>query len=178
MSDIFARVVEFTGDRPGKQVYTWCPGCDWMHPWTVEAPAGPNGDKLNSGITWTWDHNLVRPTFSPSLMIKTAVHLCKHTWTVCPSEEGGECDETSHRLGYKLLDGTAIAPKVYDPVPDGAVKVRVHSDPCQKNPWGPCHSFLKNGMWQFLNDSAHELAGKTVPMVPLKGTYAGNDEGG
>ena len=30
-----------------------------------------------------------------------------------------------------------------------------------------CPSFLKNGVWQFLNDSTHRLAGKSVPMVPL-----------
>lgn len=28
-----------------------------------------------------------------------------------------------------------------------------------------CHSFIREGNWQFLNDCAHELAGKTVPMV-------------
>lgn len=30
-----------------------------------------------------------------------------------------------------------------------------------------CHSFIKNGEWQFLGDSSHDLAGKTVPMVDL-----------
>jgi len=28
-----------------------------------------------------------------------------------------------------------------------------------------CHSFIRNGSWQFLNDCTHDLAGKTVPMV-------------
>ena len=27
-----------------------------------------------------------------------------------------------------------------------------------------CHSFVRNGEWQFLNDCTHSLAGKTVPM--------------
>lgn len=31
-----------------------------------------------------------------------------------------------------------------------------------------CHSFVKNGEIQFLNDCSHELAGKTVPMVKLE----------
>lgn len=31
-----------------------------------------------------------------------------------------------------------------------------------------CHSFVRDGQWQFLNDSTHELAGKTVPMVPIE----------
>jgi hypothetical protein len=30
-----------------------------------------------------------------------------------------------------------------------------------------CHSFIQNGQWQFLPDSTHELAGQTVPMVPV-----------
>ena len=28
-----------------------------------------------------------------------------------------------------------------------------------------CHSFIRNGHWQFLSDCTHHLAGKTVPMV-------------
>jgi hypothetical protein len=30
-----------------------------------------------------------------------------------------------------------------------------------------CHSFIRSGMWEFLTDSDHALAGKTVPMVDL-----------
>ncbi|PFG17179.1 hypothetical protein ATK74_1742 [Propionicimonas paludicola] len=30
-----------------------------------------------------------------------------------------------------------------------------------------CHSFIKAGQWQFLTDSTHNLAGRTVPMVPV-----------
>lgn len=30
-----------------------------------------------------------------------------------------------------------------------------------------CHSFIRDGHWEFLTDSEHELAGQTVPMVPL-----------
>jgi len=30
-----------------------------------------------------------------------------------------------------------------------------------------CHSFVKDGMIQFLSDCTHELAGKTVEMVDL-----------
>lgn len=30
-----------------------------------------------------------------------------------------------------------------------------------------CHSFLRAGEWQFLEDSTHALAGQTVPMSPL-----------
>ena len=30
-----------------------------------------------------------------------------------------------------------------------------------------CHSFVRDGQIQFLGDSTHELAGKTVPLPPL-----------
>lgn len=30
-----------------------------------------------------------------------------------------------------------------------------------------CHSFIRNGQWQFLEDSTHKLRGQTVPMVPV-----------
>jgi len=30
-----------------------------------------------------------------------------------------------------------------------------------------CHSFVREGRWQFLGDCTHGLAGKTYPMVPL-----------
>ena len=30
-----------------------------------------------------------------------------------------------------------------------------------------CHSFLRAGVWEFLTDSTHPLAGKHIPAVPL-----------
>ena len=38
--------------------------------------------------------------------------------------------------------------------------------------WGSdwlCHSFIKKGQWQFLNDSTHELAGKVADMEEVDG---------
>lgn len=33
-----------------------------------------------------------------------------------------------------------------------------------------CHSFIKDGVWEFLGDCTHELAGKNVPLadIPLE----------
>ena len=32
-----------------------------------------------------------------------------------------------------------------------------------------CHSYLENGLWRFLKDSTHDMAGQeNVPMVPIK----------
>ena len=34
-----------------------------------------------------------------------------------------------------------------------------------------CHSYVKDGMIQYLGDCTHELAGKTVPLKPWKEIY-------
>lgn len=31
-----------------------------------------------------------------------------------------------------------------------------------------CHSFVRDGQWQFLGDCTHELAGQTVPVPPIQ----------
>jgi len=38
-----------------------------------------------------------------------------------------------------------------------------------------CHSFLIDGVWQFLNDSTHALAGLHVPMVDLPDWLASDE---
>ena len=32
---------------------------------------------------------------------------------------------------------------------------------------GVCHSFVRNGEFQFLSDCTHEHAGKSIPLAPL-----------
>ena len=36
--------------------------------------------------------------------------------------------------------------------------------------WGDtiCHSFIRDGQWQFLADSTHKMAGYTVPMIEIE----------
>lgn len=177
---VLARVVEFTGTRPGKQVWVWCPGCDQMHPFTIEAPTGPEGDRLNSGITWEWDGNLERPTFSPSLLCPNTFHICEgeHQINECASGDFEVCGHRSHGYAWKFPDGSLRHFKVWETKPADAVEVVTGPDgPHPRDPaWGGCHSFLRAGRWEFLTDSAHRLAGQTVDMVPLKGTWAGSED--
>lgn len=42
----------------------WCPACREMHQYALD---GPN----SSGARWTWDGNVERPTFNPSMNIRT-----------------------------------------------------------------------------------------------------------
>lgn len=170
-----ARIVEYVGKRPGRQVWTWCPGCDSLHPFTIEAPPGEDGDQLNSGITWQWDGDLERPTFSPSLLCYSSVHICEgeHEPTVC--EAYPDCRVQGHSIGA-WVDGVLLW-KFPGGFPDEAERVYAHQAPHTREPaWGNCHSFLRNGRWEFLGDSAHHLAGQTVDMVPLPGRYVGDSE--
>lgn len=42
-----------------------------------------------------------------------------------------------------------------------------------ENPWQQkrvkhvCHSYVRDGVWQFLDDCTHELAGQNVPMLDV-----------
>lgn len=150
---VVARAVDFTGDRPGRQVWTWCPACDTVHPFTVRAdPTPAGGPMLNNGQVWAWNENLEAPTFSPSLLVHAAVHLCadEHGIEPCPNPR------TCGAVGHPLTD---------DDEPG-------HRTPHTREPaYGDCHSYLVDGVWEFLADSAHHLAGQRVPMVPLPGAW-------
>lgn len=170
MTNPVAVIREITsGGKPAwRDVMVWCPGCESLHPFRIETyPDCPARNDGSAQPTWDWDGNLVTPTFSPSLLCHSSVHLCQHTYWVCPAELGGEFDARAHMVGYRLPNGSAIAPKVWEPVPKGAVKALVHDSPHDPPAWGSCHSFLRSGRWEFLSDSAHRLAGQTVDMVPL-----------
>lgn len=47
-------------------------------------------------------------------------------------------------------------------------------DEWRGNPWAQekvqhiCHSFIRDGHWEFLTDCTHSLAGKRVPMIEAK----------
>lgn len=41
-------------------------------------------------------------------------------------------------------------------------------DVCRDDPTRRCHSWVKNGMIEFLTDSHHELKGQTVPIPELE----------
>lgn len=93
----------------------YCPGCRCMH-----------GVWIAGEMVWTWNGDMVRPTFSPSILIR------QPTWTPPVTPENLE--------QWKL-----------NPWPQTQV------EHC-------CHSFVKDGMIQFLGDCTHDHAGKTVPL--------------
>lgn len=156
-----ARLVTTTYPHGDVQsVWTWCPGCDRLHPFRL-----PPGDER--GVFWEWDGNLDAPTFSPSLLCYSSVHLCEgeHEPVVCPNPD--TCGATSHQIGHEV--NGVLRWSFKDGVPDDAgPAVYGHGPGHTREPaFGNCHSYLRAGRWEFLGDSAHHLAGQTVAMVPL-----------
>lgn len=47
----------------GRRIVHWCPGCETEHVFCIEG-------KQTNGASWTWDGNLIKPTFNPSMNIK------------------------------------------------------------------------------------------------------------
>jgi hypothetical protein len=139
-----------------KEVLTFCPGCKMSHPFTID-----NGGMTRSSgdprPTWEWDGNLESPTFSPSMLVYSSVRVCLDNHQVEPCVDHDKCGEKSHRIlnYYEVVDETEWT---------YGHEVSTEDHVCR---WGNCHSFLRAGVWEFLSDSAHSLAGQNVPMVPL-----------
>lgn len=100
------------GSAPGRRVHFWCPACEDVHAVTVDIPNG-----------WTWNGDLDRPTFDPSVKV---------TGVQWPPDMG------FHKPKHTAAAGEPIV----------------------------CHSFVRAGRIQFLNDCTHELAGQTVDLPP------------
>ena len=141
MTVAIVRQVVTSDDAPHSTiVVTWCPGCSMQHPFRIASPGDP------SLPVWTWDGDLERPTFGPSLLVHGSYHRCADEHLVQCA--GADCGHLGHRV---LGDGTlwVAGPHTTEPA------------------WGDCHSFLRAGVWDFLGDCAHHLAGQQVPMVDL-----------
>ena len=74
-----------------------------------------------------------------------------------------ECEEDpSHRWDF---DGNMEAP-TFSP------SLLVESGPMRPGERNQiCHSYLQAGVWRFLNDSTHAMAGQKVPMVDFPEDY-------
>lgn len=71
MSAVLHKVNKPEGGDPSKfaDYIFWCPGCKFGHAIYTEHP--------NSvAAKWTFNSNMEKPTFSPSLLIKTGAHVC------------------------------------------------------------------------------------------------------
>ena len=48
--------------EPGESFWFWCPGCKTNHRFVTKLPTG------ETGPTWTFNGDLEKPTFAPSLL--------------------------------------------------------------------------------------------------------------
>jgi Family of unknown function (DUF6527) len=158
--------VSYKGQKALREVLVFCPGCEMAHPFTVEVFHNYTGrGNGRPEPTWQWDGNLESPTFSPSMLAHGSVHLCEGEHPPALCDDPDICEEDSHRIGWVIDD--QVVWRMQDP-PEDVERVLGHVQPHTREPaWGNCHSFLKDGRWEFLSDSAHHLAGQTVDMVPL-----------
>lgn len=112
----------------GSGLAFWCPGCGSTHVINIGSPG------------WTYDGNSERPTFSPSVLVRSGHYATQHA----PSTDCW-CTFNAKRAarGQK--------PSVF--------KCSV------------CHSFVRDGKIQFLDDCTHALAGQTVDLPDLPPEY-------
>ena len=88
---------------------------------------------------------------------------------------GAFCPACKSEHGFRIDAGSFPAQDVWEF--DGnyeqpTFKGSMLSNPDQRVVNRPlCHSYLKNGEWRFLEDSTHDLAGRTVPMIPYPAIY-------
>lgn len=93
---------------------------------------------------------------------------CKapHVIPVKPTENGWDWNgsETAPTFSPSLL--------VYEHrIPDTTPPENVVAPFKPGDVWQPrCHSFIRDGKWQFLSDCGHALAGQTVDMIPIPDT--------
>lgn len=80
------------GDKPAGWAH-YCPACKQIHVFNVEQPTRPFPEwGIKGGVRWTFNGNLERPTFGPSM------HIQSH-----PGPKSGKPVVT--RCHYHLIDG-------------------------------------------------------------------------
>lgn len=57
----------------GKGLLFYCPGCKYYHSFTIERAIQP---------VWTWNGNMEKPTFSPSLLVNGSTEQRCHSFVV------------------------------------------------------------------------------------------------
>lgn len=87
---------------------------------------------------WQFNGDMEHPTFFPSLLVGPY-------WTI-PKEWNPEQAPKNEDGSYRTDSNGKIV---------GAKEIR-------------CHSFVRNGMIEYLSDCTHVLAGKTIPMIPVE----------
>ena len=94
----------------------------------------PCGDMHYVTSSWQFSGDHEKPTFSPSVLVRSGHYAKAATPTDC------WCDYNAKHPGDELTFTCYV-----------------------------CHSFIRDGMVQFLSDCTHRLAGQTVELPDLGG---------
>ncbi len=114
----------------------WCTGCGYAH------HIGVDGIGLPSGPKWTWNKDVEKPTFSPSVLVRG----------IRP-----DMDEATLAL-YQ-----SRTPNFENDLNDPRFR-------------SVCHTFVIDGVIDYLGDCTHALAGQKVPLSEFPIAYhAGED---
>ena len=98
---------------------------------------------------------------------------CDDTHLVCvrhPEGQGGPCWEWDGNL-----EAPTISPSIKVEGKQWAEDMGFYKPRHSSVPVGGsivCHSFVKNGQWEFLGDCTHDLKGQTVPLPPFPEGHA------
>src|SRR6266550_7162216 len=89
-------------------------------------------------------------------------HRARSHWFWCPA-----CDQ-AHAIHTRLPETRSDYPgPLWDWDGNGTAPTFGPSIAADLGNGKRCHSYIKAGQWEFLSDSSHALAGKTVPMVSV-----------
>lgn len=125
--------------RAGDLLIFKCPGCKANHGVRIRALSAPEDDH---GPGWAWNDNAERPTFSPSVVVRS--YRYPHPFEPDTNPEHAEIRAAFKRPGNEGHEWMMSHPK-----------------------WRTvCHSFVRDGQIEFLADCTHGLAGQTVPLLP------------
>lgn len=73
MADIMKESIELDGAR---SLVFFCPGCKYYHSFRIEV-----GDALHVPV-WTWNGDMGKPTFSPSLLVNGMTEQRCHSFVM------------------------------------------------------------------------------------------------
>lgn len=89
------------GDEDGTLYMFWCPGCEELHTVTVGGDDRPK---------WTFNGNLEKPTFQPSIFLRTGHYVVNHKpgdpcWCTYEKQTGVKSKFVCHQCHSFVTDG-------------------------------------------------------------------------
>lgn len=135
-----------------------CPACEYGH--------------LFDAGRWSFNGDVDRPTFSPSMLSKS-----NHSWSKISSDQWVSLKPKTSYYSYRVprallpgfpadrsessLEELAMIMGIDPILTEVTKKVETWMDTF---PIWVCHSFVRDGKIEFLGDCTHEFAGKTVDL--------------